>query len=177
MKIARLGVFVRAHTCVYLAIWFQRERFEALSAVNIIDLIFFSWCWGRRSWKPRSVEEQWWSNLGGEVELAWSFVTSNNDLYVGATTQEKFRVLSFRVKIQNLALIGLLRYSMVKYSISLVLFQTSQIKLKKIVKILIYLSTTNVLVTNDKYKNCTYTSACLHSQYYHFIPKKVFTMI
>jgi hypothetical protein len=52
------------------------------------------------------VEEQRWEDLGGEVELAWSFVTSNIDLYVGATAQEKFRVLSFRVKIQGLALTG-----------------------------------------------------------------------
>jgi hypothetical protein len=52
------------------------------------------------------VEEQWWSELDGEAELAWSFVTSNSDLFVGATAQEKFRVLSFRVKIQGLALIG-----------------------------------------------------------------------
>jgi hypothetical protein len=51
------------------------------------------------------MEEQWWSELR-EVELAWSFVTSNSDLFVGATAQEKFRVLSFRVKIQGLALIG-----------------------------------------------------------------------
>jgi hypothetical protein len=33
-------------------------------------------------------------------------VTSNSDLFVGATAQEKFRVLSFGVKIQDLALIG-----------------------------------------------------------------------
>jgi hypothetical protein len=71
-----------------------------------MELVFFPWSWRRRSWKPRSVEEQWWSVLGGEVELAWSFKTSNNDLYVGANAQEKFRVLSFRVKIQGLALIG-----------------------------------------------------------------------
>jgi hypothetical protein len=31
------------------------------------------------------VEEQWWSELDGEVELAWGFVTSNNDLFVGTT--------------------------------------------------------------------------------------------
>jgi hypothetical protein len=29
------------------------------------------------------VEEQWWSELDGEVELAWSFVTSNSDLFCG----------------------------------------------------------------------------------------------
>jgi hypothetical protein len=52
------------------------------------------------------VEEQWWSELYGEVELAWSFVTANSDMFVGATAQEKFRVLYFRVKIQGLALIG-----------------------------------------------------------------------
>jgi hypothetical protein len=52
------------------------------------------------------VEEQWWSELDGEVELAWSFVTSNSDLFVGATAHEKFIVLSFRVKIQGLILIG-----------------------------------------------------------------------
>jgi hypothetical protein len=52
------------------------------------------------------VEEQWWPELGGEVELAWCFVTSNSDLYAGATAQEKFRVLSFTVKIQGVALIG-----------------------------------------------------------------------
>jgi hypothetical protein len=52
------------------------------------------------------VEEQWWSELDGEVELAWSFVTANSDMFVGVTAQEKFRVLSFRVKIQGLALIG-----------------------------------------------------------------------
>jgi hypothetical protein len=49
------------------------------------------------------VEEQWWSDLGGEVELAWSFMTSNSDLYVGATAQEKFRVLSLKAKVQGLA--------------------------------------------------------------------------
>jgi hypothetical protein len=54
----------------------------------------------------KAEEEQWWSDLGCEVKLAWSFVTSNNDLYVGAAAQEKFRVLSFRVKIQSLSLIG-----------------------------------------------------------------------
>jgi hypothetical protein len=52
------------------------------------------------------VEEQWWSELDGEVELAWSLVTLNSDLFVGATAQKKFGVLSFRVKIQGLALIG-----------------------------------------------------------------------
>jgi hypothetical protein len=52
------------------------------------------------------VEDQWCSELDGEVELAWSFVTSNSDMFVGATAQEKFRVLSFRVKIQGLTLIG-----------------------------------------------------------------------
>jgi hypothetical protein len=52
------------------------------------------------------VKEQWWSDRGGEMELAWIFVISDNVLYVGAIAQEKFGVLSFRVKIQGLALIG-----------------------------------------------------------------------
>jgi hypothetical protein len=42
------------------------------------------------------VEEQWWSELDGEVELAWSFVISNSDLFVGATAQEKFKSSIFQ---------------------------------------------------------------------------------
>jgi hypothetical protein len=52
------------------------------------------------------MEEQWWSDRGGEVELAWCFLTSNIGLYVGAAAHEKFRALSFKVKNQGLALIG-----------------------------------------------------------------------
>jgi hypothetical protein len=77
---------VRTHV-FYLTVWFQRERFEALLAVNFMELIFFPWSWRRRSWKLRSVEEQWWSELDGKVELAWGFVTSNSDLFVGATRE------------------------------------------------------------------------------------------
>jgi hypothetical protein len=30
-------VFVHAHPCFYLTIWFQREHFEALLVVNIME--------------------------------------------------------------------------------------------------------------------------------------------
>jgi hypothetical protein len=46
------------------------------------------------------------SSLGSDEELAWCFMTWSSGMVVGATAQEKFIVLSFRVKIQDLALIG-----------------------------------------------------------------------
>jgi hypothetical protein len=90
----------------YLTVWFQRERFEALLAVNIMELVFFPWCWRRRSWKSRLVEEQWWSDLGGEMELALCSGLHSCGMKVGATTQVKFRVLPLRVETQGLALTG-----------------------------------------------------------------------
>jgi hypothetical protein len=33
---------VRTHV-FYLTVWFQRERFEALLAVNFMELVFFPW--------------------------------------------------------------------------------------------------------------------------------------
>ena len=54
----------------------------------------------------RLVEEQWWSDLGGEMELAWCSGLHSRGMKVGATTQVKFRVLPFRVKTQGLALTG-----------------------------------------------------------------------
>jgi hypothetical protein len=44
--------------------------------------------------------------LCGDEELARCFVTWSSSMQVGATAQEKFKVLSFRMKIQGLALIG-----------------------------------------------------------------------
>jgi hypothetical protein len=46
------------------------------------------------------------SILGSKEELACWFVTWSSGMIVGATAQEKFIVLSFRVKIQGLTLIG-----------------------------------------------------------------------
>jgi hypothetical protein len=48
------------------------------------------------------------------VELASCFVTSNIDLYVRTTAHEKFSILSFRVKIQGLILIGVPRNVLVE---------------------------------------------------------------
>jgi hypothetical protein len=45
------------------------------------------------------------SSLHGEEELAWCFMTWSSRLNVGAAAQEKFIVLSFRLKIQGMALI------------------------------------------------------------------------
>jgi hypothetical protein len=41
--------------------------------------------------------------VGGDEELAWRSVTWYNGMQVGTTTQEEFRVLPCRVKIQDLA--------------------------------------------------------------------------
>ena len=44
-----IGCFRSSAPMFYLAVWFQRERFEALLDVNIMELVFFPWCWRRRS--------------------------------------------------------------------------------------------------------------------------------
>ena len=44
--------------------------------------------------------------LCGDEELASSCRRRSNGMLVGATSQVKFKVLPFRVKIQGLALIG-----------------------------------------------------------------------
>ena len=44
--------------------------------------------------------------LCDDEELAWSFGFRSIGMFVGVTTQVKFKVLPFRVKIQGLALIG-----------------------------------------------------------------------
>jgi hypothetical protein len=37
-------VYSVVHTYVfYLTVWFQRERFEALLAINFMELVFFPW--------------------------------------------------------------------------------------------------------------------------------------
>ena len=46
----RVG-FGRAHSCFTLAVWFQRERFESLLAVNIMGHVLVPWCWRRMSCK------------------------------------------------------------------------------------------------------------------------------
>ena len=45
------------------------------------------------------------SKLCGDDELSWCFGTCSSGMEVGVTTQEKFNVLPFRVKIQGMALI------------------------------------------------------------------------
>jgi hypothetical protein len=77
-------------------------------------------CWLLISWSMFSfhdADEEWHgsrdlrssngsSSLDGREELAWWFVTWNNGMQVGETSQEKFKVLPCRVKIQGLVLIG-----------------------------------------------------------------------
>jgi hypothetical protein len=36
--------FIRAHPCFSLTVWFQRECFEALLAVNIMGHVLVPWC-------------------------------------------------------------------------------------------------------------------------------------
>ena len=98
--------FGRAHPCFTLAVWFQRERFEALLAVNIMGHVLVPWCWRRRSCQSRSEASNGGSNLSRDEELAWCFMTWSSGMYVGATTYVKSEVLPFRMKIQGLALIG-----------------------------------------------------------------------
>jgi hypothetical protein len=46
------------------------------------------------------------SSVGGYEKLAWRSVTWCSGMQVGATTQEEFRVLPCRLKIEGLALIS-----------------------------------------------------------------------
>jgi hypothetical protein len=54
----------------YLTVWFQRERFEALLAVNFMELVFFPWSW-RRSHESR---DRWKSNGGRNLMVRWNWL-------------------------------------------------------------------------------------------------------
>ena len=69
-------VFDRAYPCFYLTVWFQRERFEALLAVNIMEHAFSFHgagreCHGRQDLKSSNGG----LSLCGDEELARRFVT------------------------------------------------------------------------------------------------------
>jgi hypothetical protein len=42
------NLIVRTHI-FYLAVWFQRERIEALLAADIMGHVLVPWCWQRMS--------------------------------------------------------------------------------------------------------------------------------
>jgi D-ribose pyranose/furanose isomerase RbsD len=97
---------VRTHVFT-LAVWLQRERFEALLAVIIMEHVF------------RSVvlaENDMEVEICGLAMVTRVLVTRrnwlrdrclwSNGMRVGATAHEKFKILPFRVKIQGLVLIG-----------------------------------------------------------------------
>jgi hypothetical protein len=99
-------IFGRAHPCFYLTVWFQRECFEALQAVNTMEHAFsFHGASGECQW----MRDLWTSNgafyLCGDEELTRCSISWSNSMQVEATAQEKSTVLSFRMKIQGLALI------------------------------------------------------------------------
>jgi hypothetical protein len=96
-----------AHPYFFLTVWVQRERFEALRAVNTMEHAF---SFHGASGECHCRQDLWASNGGfylcGDEELARCSMTSSSGMQVGATAQEKSKVLSFRMKIQGLALIG-----------------------------------------------------------------------
>jgi hypothetical protein len=49
----------------YLTVWFLRERFKALLAVNIMEVVFFPWSWQLKVMKAEiggraMVVGTWW---------------------------------------------------------------------------------------------------------------------
>jgi hypothetical protein len=91
----------------FLTVWVQRERFKALQAVNTMEHAF---SFHGASGECHCRQDLWASNGGfclcGDEELARCSMTSSSGMQVGATAQEKSKVLFFRMKIQGLALIG-----------------------------------------------------------------------
>jgi hypothetical protein len=100
------AVFGHAHPCFIWPFGFRgsASKFcQLLIPWNMFSLHGASGeCHGRRDLRS--------SNHGlclrGDEELARCFVTWSSSMQVGATAQERFKGLSFRVKIQGLALIG-----------------------------------------------------------------------
>ena len=80
---------VRTHV-FSLTVWFQRERFEALLVVTIMEHAFLFYgaggeCHGRRDLRTSNGG----LSLCGDEELARCFMTWRSGMYVGATVQEK----------------------------------------------------------------------------------------
>jgi hypothetical protein len=83
----------------------KRERFKGLLVVNIMEHFSFHGAGGECHGCRDMRTSKGGLGLGGDAELTWRFVNWSSDMQVGATANEKFIVLSFRVKIQGLFLI------------------------------------------------------------------------
>jgi hypothetical protein len=71
----RVG-FGRAHPCFSLTVWFQREHFEALLAVNIMGhALSFHGAGGEYHGSRDLSTSNGDSSLSGDKELAWRIVT------------------------------------------------------------------------------------------------------
>jgi hypothetical protein len=93
----------------FLAIWFQRERCEALLSVAIMRHVLRSMVKSENEWHRSWVFEDW--HMRFESLWRWGTFFMIRDLWqrhrqVGATVQEKYVVQSCRVKIQGLALVS-----------------------------------------------------------------------
>jgi hypothetical protein len=96
-----------AKSCVFLSVWFQRERFETLLAVNIMGHAFSShgadgeWHGSRELGTSNGG-----SSLCGDEELPWCSVTWSIEMQVGRLHKRNLKFYFFKVKIHGLALIS-----------------------------------------------------------------------
>ena len=90
-------VFGRTHPCFYLTVWFQRERFEALLAVNTMEHAFSfhgagGECHGSQD-LGTSIGD---SSLCGDEELAWCFVSWSSGIVSGGDRTGEVQSLTFQ---------------------------------------------------------------------------------